>query len=59
MQGVPIVKYNDANIPLASSVDQWQRAYEWKLGMNSLQLDPAKMDQQRRLEASIKAKEAN
>jgi hypothetical protein len=60
LQGVPVVKFNDANIPLATSVDDWERAYFWKVGMGTLQFDPAKMSvelQGKISEAAVKANE--
>jgi hypothetical protein len=60
LQGVPIVKFNDANIPLATDVQQWEEAYSWKVGMGALQFDPAKtsVDLQSKIsEAAVKANE--
>ena len=33
MHGKKFVRMNDAIVPLATSAEQWQQAYEWKLAM--------------------------
>ena len=39
MQGKKFVRMNDAIVPLATSPEEWQRAYDWKLSMDALRIN--------------------
>jgi len=43
LKGVPIVRFNDANIPLATDAQLWEEALAWKLGMGAMQFAPGQM----------------
>jgi len=54
MHGVKFVRMNDAIVPLATSAEQWLAAYDWKLAMGSVEVNPSAMETRKQ----FKAKEA-
>jgi hypothetical protein len=39
LSGVPIVQFNGGPVALATTPEQWQAAYEWKISMGTMPLD--------------------
>lgn len=58
MKGVPFVEFNGAVVPLATSALQWEEAYNWKLAMGSLQVNPSTAEAQDRIKAQELARKA-
>ena len=57
MKGFRFVMFNDAWVPLSATADKWEEAYQWKLAMNKIQVDPTVMNAQQRLQAQKEAGE--
>ena len=54
MHGVKFVRMNDAIVPLATSAEEWLAAYDGKLAMGSVEVNPSAMGTRKQ----FKAKEA-
>jgi len=58
MKGVPFVYFNDAYVPLATSVEQWDQAFDWKLALGTMQVNSSIADSRQRLKAVESARES-
>ena len=58
MHGKKFVRMNDAIVPLATSAEQWQEAYDWKLAMGSVEVNPSAMEGRKQLKAKEAAQAA-
>jgi hypothetical protein len=58
MQGKKFVRMNDAIVPLATSAQQWQEAYDWKLAMGSVEVNPSAMEARKQQKAKEAAQTA-
>jgi len=57
-EGKKFVRMNDAIVPLATSAEDWQRAYDWKLSMGKIRINQTAATARKQEEARKAAQEA-
>jgi hypothetical protein len=57
-EGKKFVRMNDAIVPLATSAEDWQRAYDWKLSMGKMRINQTAATAHKQEEARKAAQES-
>jgi hypothetical protein len=57
LKGVPFVEFNGAKVPLATSIEMWNEAYQWKMSVGAMQIDRKVMSAQQQQKAEEDARE--